>query len=62
MAELLHLAEQLKISPLTVVERIVDGKIPDIKPPVKKKLGHFVGVIRDMRKFANEVNLSVSLV
>ncbi|TFK81255.1 UvrD-helicase-domain-containing protein [Polyporus arcularius HHB13444] len=54
VAELLHRAEQLKISPLTVVERIVDGKIPDIKPPVKKKLGHFVGVIRDMRKFANE--------
>ncbi|KAI0714341.1 P-loop containing nucleoside triphosphate hydrolase protein [Cerioporus squamosus] len=54
VAELLHRAEQLKIPPLKVVERIVDGKIPDIKPPVKKKLGTFVGVIRDMRKFANE--------
>lgn len=55
VAELLHQAEQLKISPLQVVERIVAGKIPDIKPPVKKKLAHFAGVIRDMRKFAIEV-------
>ncbi|KAI0749394.1 P-loop containing nucleoside triphosphate hydrolase protein [Daedaleopsis nitida] len=54
VAELLHRAEQLKISPLHVVERIVEGRIPDIKPPVKKKLANFAGVIRDLRKFANE--------
>lgn len=40
--------------PLTVVERIVDGKIPDIKPSVKKKLASFTDTIRDLRRFANE--------
>ncbi|KAM5530408.1 hypothetical protein V8D89_015919 [Ganoderma adspersum] len=54
IAELLHRAEQLKVPPLTVVERIVDGKIPDIKPPVKKKLASFTDTIRDLRRFANE--------
>ena len=57
VAELLHRAEQLKVPPLEVVERIVDGKIPDIKPSVKKKLANFVGIIRDLRKFAKEVRL-----
>ncbi|KAI0775289.1 UvrD-helicase-domain-containing protein [Trametes elegans] len=47
-------AEQLKISPMQVVERIIDGKIPDIKPPVKKKLASFVQIIRTLRKHANE--------
>ncbi|KAH9902943.1 UvrD-helicase-domain-containing protein [Cubamyces lactineus] len=47
-------AEQLKISPMQVVERIVDGTIPDVKPPVKKKLAGFVDTIRILRKHANE--------
>ncbi|KAI0635844.1 UvrD-helicase-domain-containing protein [Trametes polyzona] len=47
-------AEQLKISPLQVVERIVDGKIPDIKPPVKKKLAAFIDTLRILRKHAND--------
>ncbi|KAI0368645.1 UvrD-helicase-domain-containing protein [Pilatotrama ljubarskyi] len=46
-------AEQLNISPMEVVERVVDGKIPDIKPPVKKKLAPFVETIRILRKHAN---------
>ncbi|CDO74962.1 hypothetical protein BN946_scf184945.g34 [Trametes cinnabarina] len=46
-------AQQLKISPLKVVERIVDGKIPDTKPPVKKKLASFVHTIRILRRHAN---------
>ena len=46
---------------MQVVERIVDGKIPDIKPPVKRKLASFVGIIRDLRKFANEVSSSQCL-
>ena len=57
VAELLHRAEQLKVPPLEVVECIVDGKIPDIKPSVKKKLANFVGIIRDLRRFAKEVRL-----
>ncbi|KAI0326647.1 UvrD-helicase-domain-containing protein [Cubamyces sp. BRFM 1775] len=47
-------AEQLKISPMEVVERIMDGTVPDVKPPVKKKLSGFVDTIRILRKHANE--------
>ena len=54
IAELLHRATQLKVPPLTVVERIIDGKIPDIKPPVKKKLASFADALRDLRRFARE--------
>ncbi|OJT03389.1 ATP-dependent DNA helicase PcrA [Trametes pubescens] len=46
-------AEELKISPMQVVERIIDGKIPDVKPPVKKKLFPFVDTLRILRKHAN---------
>ena len=48
-------AEQLKISPMEVVEHIVDGTIPDVKPPVKKKLSGFVDTIQILRKHANDV-------
>ncbi|KAL7279133.1 hypothetical protein ACG7TL_006973 [Trametes sanguinea] len=54
VSEITTRAQQLKISPLQVVERIVDGKIPDIKPPVKKKLASFVHTIRILRKYAND--------
>ncbi|TBU33526.1 P-loop containing nucleoside triphosphate hydrolase protein [Dichomitus squalens] len=54
VAELLHRASQLKLPPLTVVERIVEGKIPDIKPPVKRKLSSFVDTLRDLRRYAHE--------
>ncbi|KAH9850321.1 UvrD-helicase-domain-containing protein [Lenzites betulinus] len=47
-------AEQLKISLLQVAERIVDGEIPDIKPPAKKKLAPFVDTLRILRKHAND--------
>ncbi|KAI0833387.1 UvrD-helicase-domain-containing protein [Trametes gibbosa] len=53
-------AEQLKISPLQVVERIVDGKIPDIKPPVKKKLDPFVDTLRILRKHANNACIGIA--
>ena len=36
------------------MERIIDGKIPDIKPPVKRKLATFVETLRDLRKYAHE--------
>ncbi|KAH9945389.1 UvrD-helicase-domain-containing protein [Epithele typhae] len=54
VAVLLHQAEQLNTTPLDVVQRIIDGKIPDIKPPVKRKLGEFIGIIRDLRTYANQ--------
>ena len=41
-----------------MVERIVAGDIPDIKPPVKKKLATFVSIIDDLRKYANQVRIS----
>lgn len=40
---------------MQVVERIIDGKIPDVKPPVKKKLASFVDTLRILRKHANAV-------
>lgn len=60
--ELLHRAEQLKTTPLDVVERIVGGKIPDIKPPVKRKLANFAEAIRDLRKYANEVRCFIRVI
>ncbi|KAK1224989.1 ATP-dependent DNA helicase srs2 [Marasmius sp. AFHP31] len=54
MKELLSRAEKEKISPLQIVEKIVDGRTPDIKPPVKRKLAAFVSAIRTTRKLATE--------
>ncbi|OBZ72374.1 ATP-dependent DNA helicase PcrA [Grifola frondosa] len=54
VSELLLRAEELKLSPVEVTERIYDGKVPDIKPPVKRKLGPFVEALRTLRKLANE--------
>ncbi|KAI0671645.1 UvrD-helicase-domain-containing protein [Trametes maxima] len=51
--EIILRAEQLKVTPMAVVERIVDGKIPDIKPPIKRKLAPFVETIHILRKHAN---------
>ena len=59
--ELLHRAQQLKMAPLDVVEGIVKGLIPDIKPAVKKKLANFSALIRDLRKYAKEVSLFFQL-
>ncbi|KAJ3548442.1 hypothetical protein NM688_g5299 [Phlebia brevispora] len=54
VAEILARAEKLQVTPLEVVERIHDGKLPDIKPPVKRKASSFVEVIRVLRKMAVE--------
>ncbi|THH15698.1 hypothetical protein EW146_g4817 [Bondarzewia mesenterica] len=45
VAEILSRAEQIKSSPLDVVERIFDSKIPDIKPPLKHLLRHLLDLI-----------------
>ncbi|KAJ3512674.1 hypothetical protein NLJ89_g3394 [Agrocybe chaxingu] len=42
-------SSKLKISQLELVERIHDGKVPDIKPSIKRKLVSFVNVIRALR-------------
>lgn len=40
---------------LTIVEKIHDGRTPDIKPAVKRKLVSFVTTIRKLRVMAVEV-------
>ncbi|KAF7976974.1 hypothetical protein HWV62_5051 [Athelia sp. TMB] len=54
LGEILVRAVQLGMSPLAVVERIYDGRIPDVKPPVRKKVKGFVEPIRVLRKLAEE--------
>lgn len=60
ITEILVRANKLQLSPLEVVERIHDGSMPDIKPPVKKKVAPFVETVRALRKMATEVSPSVS--
>lgn len=55
LAELAARAEKTGRSQLEVVEQIYDGRIPDIKPPIKHKLQRFVKAIRDLRTLANKV-------
>lgn len=44
---------------MDVVQRIYDGKIPDTKPPVKKKLADFVEAIRLLRERAEQVRITL---
>ena len=55
VAEIVARAEKAKCSPLELVEQIHDSKIPDIKPPIKRKIGSFVTTIRSLRKYDSEV-------
>ncbi|EMD33499.1 hypothetical protein CERSUDRAFT_57154, partial [Gelatoporia subvermispora B] len=54
ISEILKQAERRRISPVALVEGIYDGRIPDIKPAVKGKLGSFVLAIRTLRSQAQE--------
>ncbi|KAF5359087.1 hypothetical protein D9756_003438 [Leucocoprinus leucothites] len=47
-------AQGNKSSMLKVVERICDNRIPDIKPPIKRKLADFVKAMQKLRKLASE--------
>lgn len=40
---------------LAIVEKICDNRIPDIKPPIKRKLDDFAKVIQRLKKLALEV-------
>ncbi|KAK7050941.1 ATP-dependent DNA helicase srs2 [Paramarasmius palmivorus] len=62
LQELLAQAEKQKISPLELAEKIIDGRTPDIKPPVKRKLSSFVSAIRSIRKFSLEGASSAVLI
>lgn len=59
ISEILSTAERVKLSPLEVAEQIFDGKMPDIKPSVKRKLTTFLRPIRELRKLANEVSVNL---
>ncbi|KAG1826576.1 P-loop containing nucleoside triphosphate hydrolase protein [Suillus variegatus] len=54
LGEILSRAQKLGISPLTLVERINDSIIPDLKPSVKRKVQSFVNVIRSLRSSATD--------
>jgi DNA helicase-2/ATP-dependent DNA helicase PcrA len=56
MDELSLRARDKRLSMLSVVEKICDNRIPDIKPPVKRKLGGFVKAMQNLKKSASEVN------
>ncbi|KAF8638307.1 hypothetical protein AX17_002327 [Amanita inopinata Kibby_2008] len=45
-------ADKSRISHLKVVEKIYDGKAPDIKPALKRKVGSFIMTIRTLRDLA----------
>ncbi|KIP07660.1 hypothetical protein PHLGIDRAFT_23961 [Phlebiopsis gigantea 11061_1 CR5-6] len=52
--ELLVVAGKKGMSPLEVAERIYEGRMPDIKPPVKRKIGDFILSLKVLRKLASE--------
>ncbi|KAG1762716.1 P-loop containing nucleoside triphosphate hydrolase protein [Suillus occidentalis] len=54
LGEILSRAQTLGISPLTLVERIHDSIIPDLKPSVKRKVQSFVDVMRSLRSSATD--------
>ncbi|KAI0784570.1 P-loop containing nucleoside triphosphate hydrolase protein [Abortiporus biennis] len=62
IALLLARATQLGISPLETVENIYDGKIPDIKPAVKRKVKSFIEPIRKLRRLANKGELPSTII
>ncbi|KAI0684955.1 P-loop containing nucleoside triphosphate hydrolase protein [Cytidiella melzeri] len=62
IAEILSTAVRLKISPLDVVERIHDDKIPDIRPPLKRKIEQFVRAIKTLRGLTAEWETPAALI
>ena len=43
-----------------IVEDICDGKLPDIKPPIKQKLVSFVKAVRTLRDLAEKVVIQLT--
>ena len=58
LADLLAAAKQLKTGPMELCERIIEGEeLPEgIKPGMKRNMAHFVGVVKKLRRAANEVS------
>ncbi|EKM83172.1 hypothetical protein AGABI1DRAFT_104902 [Agaricus bisporus var. burnettii JB137-S8] len=47
-------AQSKNLSTLALVQNICDNRIPDLKPPIKRKLGNFIKVIQKLKIFASE--------
>ncbi|KAK0446335.1 P-loop containing nucleoside triphosphate hydrolase protein [Armillaria borealis] len=62
LAELFARADEMVVTPLELVERICDARVPDIKPAVKRKLSSFVATIRSLRDDANKGVLPAALI
>lgn len=58
MAQIVARAEREKMSALAICEAIVDGRMPDNKPGVKKKVVPYVKIIRELRKHAAAVRIA----
>lgn len=54
IAQIVTRAQARKSSPYTIVQLICASKIPDVKPPVKKKLVGFVKVVEQLGAHAKE--------
>jgi DNA helicase II / ATP-dependent DNA helicase PcrA len=59
LTELFARADKANVSAFALAEKICDGKTPDIKPPVKKKLTKFVAIIQELRTSALAVSLQL---
>ncbi|KAG6842332.1 hypothetical protein C0991_010621 [Blastosporella zonata] len=54
LQEIAARAEKSKVSQLSIMEGICDGRLPDMKPAAKRKLSPFVSIIRSLRDLANK--------
>ncbi|KAH8806837.1 P-loop containing nucleoside triphosphate hydrolase protein [Flagelloscypha sp. PMI_526] len=54
LLEIAARATKTKVSNLEAVEKICDGKTPDIKPSIKSKLAPFVRTMKILRRLAQE--------
>ena len=57
LTEIHSRAEKAGKSPLELLEGIVDMRIPDSKPGLRKKVAGFVGVMRKLKQLAKNVSI-----
>lgn len=55
VAEIFTLAGRKGVGALDALERVCEGRVPDTKPPVRRKAGEFVAVVRELRRLALKV-------
>ncbi|GJE88670.1 UvrD-helicase-domain-containing protein [Phanerochaete sordida] len=62
VAELLAAAARRGCAPLALVEGICAGRVPDIRPPVRRKVGEFVAIVKELRELAEKGTSPASLI